>query len=59
MILKVLKKIVFSILIIYSLNLLVSNLNVFVPLNLYTITFVTLLGFPGLTSLVLTFFFLL
>ena len=29
MILKVLKKIVFSILIIYSLNLLVSNLNVF------------------------------
>lgn len=59
MILKILKKIIFAILIIYSLNLLMANLSIFVPLNLFTIPFVALLGFPGLTTLAVIFYTLL
>lgn len=59
MILKIIKKLVFAILIIYGLDLLIQNLGVFVPLNLVTISVVSILGFPGLISLALSFFFLI
>ena len=59
MILRILKKIIFSILIIYSFDLLIKSLGVFVPLNLWTISTVTILGFPGLVTLALSFFFLI
>ncbi|MDD2207751.1 MAG: pro-sigmaK processing inhibitor BofA family protein [Bacilli bacterium] len=59
MILKIIKKLVFAILIIYGLDLLIQNLGIFVPLNLVTIFIVSTLGFPGLISLALSFFFLI
>ncbi len=59
MLIKIIKKICFSIIIIYSLNLITANLNVLVPLNYFTIILVTILGFPGLVTLALSFFFLL
>ena len=59
MIIKILKKVIFSILIIYGLDVLLSGFNIFIPLNIYTIGTVFLLGFPGLIMLALSFFFLL
>lgn len=59
MLIKVIKKIVFAIIIIYSLDLFIRNLNIFIPLNIYTVSIVSALGFPGLITLALSFFFLL
>lgn len=47
---KVIKKIVFAIIIIYGFNLIVSGM---VPINVITILVVTLLGIPGLLSLII------
>ncbi len=49
---KMIKKIVFAFTIIYSFNLIMESLNMFIPLNVLTIGIVTLLGFPGLFTLV-------
>ena len=59
MLLKVVKKISFALVVIYSLNLLIANLDVFVPINYFTVGIVSLLGFPGLITLALSFFFLM
>ena len=59
MLIKVMKRVIYAVLIIYSLNLLVMNIGVFVPINYFTIGTVSLLGFPGLISLAMGFFFLL
>jgi len=59
MLLRVMKKICFALVVIYSLNLLIMNLNIFVPINYFTIGIVSFLGFPGLITLALSFFFLL
>lgn len=59
MIIKIIKKITFAIIIIYSLDLIIKNFDIFVPLNLITISIVSILGFPGLVSLALSFFFLI
>ncbi|MDD4705777.1 MAG: pro-sigmaK processing inhibitor BofA family protein [Bacilli bacterium] len=59
MIFKIIKRIVFAIVIIYSLDLFIRNLGIFIPLNIYTVSSVSLLGFPGLITLALSFFFLL
>lgn len=52
----ILKKIVFSFLILYGLNYFVSSLQVYIPINLITVSVVTLLGIPGLSSLIILFF---
>ncbi len=49
---KMIKKIVFAFTIIYSFNIIMESLNMFIPLNILTISIVTLLGFPGLFTLV-------
>lgn len=59
MIIKIIKKITFAIIIIYSLDLIIKNFDIFVPLNLITISIVSILGFPGLVSSALSFFFLI
>ncbi|MDD2238683.1 MAG: pro-sigmaK processing inhibitor BofA family protein [Bacilli bacterium] len=59
MIFKIIKRIVFAIIIIYSLDLFIRNLDIFIPLNIYTVSVVSILGFPGLITLALSFFFLL
>lgn len=53
---KVVKRIIFSFLVLYGLNVLVSSINIFIPINLFTITIVSLLGIPGLLSLISIFF---
>ena len=58
-ILWLIKRVTFAFLIIYGLDLLLKGFNIFVPINYYTVIIVTLLGFPGLILLALSFFFLL
>lgn len=52
----VLRKICTSVFIIYGLNILLSALNIFIPINLINVGVVSTLGFPGLFSLILMFF---
>jgi len=51
-----LKKIVVAFLILYGFNLLVSSINVYIPINVITISITSILGIPGLLSLIAIFF---
>lgn len=55
-IINLLKKVVFSFLLLYGLNLLINSFNVVIPMNIFTLSVVTFLGVPGLASLVAMFF---
>ena len=48
-----LKRILFSFVILYGFNTIGSNFNLIVPINFITLSLVTFLGFPALFSLVL------
>ena len=50
------RKICFGFLILYGFNFLVGALDIFIPINIVTISAVGALGFPGLFSLVTIFF---
>lgn len=52
-ILNIIKKILFSFVILYGFNTIGSNFNLVIPINFITISLVTVLGFSGLFSLVL------
>lgn len=56
MIIDVLKKIVIGFFILYGFNLLVSSINIFIPINVITVGTVAVLGIPGLLSLIALFF---
>jgi len=51
-----LRKIIVAFLVLYGFNLLVSSINIYVPINVVTVGVVSLLGIPGLLSLVVMFF---
>lgn len=53
--LKLFKRIVFSAFIIYSFNIIAVKFNIVIPINLFTIGFVSVLDIPGMTMLVLAF----
>lgn len=57
-IVNIIKKIVVAIALIYGLNLIISSMGVIIPLNVITIIFVSLLGIPGLCTLVALFLIL-
>ena len=50
------KKIVFSVFLIYGFNLIAAPLNLIIPINIITVGFITLLGLPALLSLILVYF---
>lgn len=52
-ILEFLKKIVFSAFLLYGYNLIATNFNMIIPINIITILFVSFLGAPGLFALIL------
>lgn len=54
--LNLIKKVVFSFLLLYGLNILINSFNVVIPMNVFTLGIVTFLGVPGLVSLVAMFF---
>ena len=51
-ILKVVKKVIFALSIIYGFNLIMTQVGLFIPINIYTISISTIFGFPGLLLLV-------
>ena len=52
------RKIVIAFLILYGFNLLVSSINIFIPINVITLGTVSCLGVPCLLSLIAMFFIL-
>lgn len=48
---KGIKKIVVAIALLYSFNVLMSSLDILIPINYISVGVVSLLGFPGLLSL--------
>ena len=52
---ELLKKIIFSFIVLYGFNTIGTNFNVIVPINVITIGLITILGFPALFSLALLF----
>ena len=59
MLLKLLKKVCYSILLIYSFDIILSGFNVVVPINLITVFVVFCLGYPGLIMIALSFLLLM
>lgn len=47
----ILRKIVFSFGIIYGINIMLKNVGVYLPINIFTIGVTSFLGVPGLLSL--------
>lgn len=58
MITKILKKLVFSIVLLYSFNLIAVKFGVIVPINYITILLVTFLDIPAMVLLVFSFILL-
>ena len=52
----VLKKLVMAFLLLYGLNYFISSLHIYIPINIFTLGIVSLLGIPGLSSLIILFF---
>ncbi len=52
MIKNIVKKVTAAFLIIYGINLIISNINIFVPINVVSVGVVSILGIPGLVSLI-------
>ncbi len=48
---KVIRKICFTFLFLYGINVLLSSMNILIPINLPTVVTVSLLGTPGFISL--------
>ena len=48
----IVKKIVFSVFLIYGFNLMASPLNLIIPINVITVGSITILGVPALLSLI-------
>ena len=47
------KKIIFSFVILYSFNTIASNFSLIIPINIITVSIITILGLPALFSLIL------
>ena len=52
MIIKILKKIIFAVVLLYSFNLIAVKFGVIIPINYITIPLVTLLDMPAMVLLV-------
>lgn len=54
----VFKKIIIAFCLIYAFNLVVVGLDIFIPVNIITVSVVSCLGIPGLLALIGVFFIL-
>ena len=52
-ILKYLKRIILSFLVLYTYNLLAVSINMVIPMNIITISVITFLGLPGFFVMIL------
>ena len=49
---KVVCKVIFAFVVLYGLNVMISSINIFIPINIFTLSIVSILGIPGLLSLI-------
>ena len=56
---KIIKRIIISSFLLYGYNLIAVNFNMVIPINIYTIGFVAILGIPSIISLILFKIFIL
>ena len=54
----IVRKIVFSFFLLYGLNLMLNNIDVFIPINIISLLIVSVLDIPGLILLIILFFLL-
>ncbi len=52
---KLLKKVIVSFGILYAYNLLMHHFNLPIPINLYTLSFITVFGIPGFVGLIIAY----
>ena len=50
---KIVKKVIFAFFLMYGFNLLYGTFKINVPINIYTLGFTTILGFPGFCGIIL------
>lgn len=50
---RILRRIILSTFLLYGYNLIAVNFNMIIPINIYTIVFVTVLGIPSILALLL------
>ena len=56
---KLIKRVIFSFLALYTIGIVLNWLDVVVPINIFSLSVSTVLVFPGIISLVLVYVFLL
>lgn len=56
---KIFQRVVLAFIIIYGFDLIMKGFNITIPMNIFTLSTVSLLGIPGMLMLALSFFFLL
>ena len=52
-VISILKRIIFGFFVLYSFNIISSIFNLVIPINVVTVSIVSLLGFPALFAIVL------
>ena len=50
---EVIKKVIFSVVLLYGFNIIANPINIMIPINLITIGAVTILGFPALFAFII------
>ncbi len=55
-IIKLVKKLCLAFVMLYGINMILSGVNIFIPINIITLSLVTLLGAPSILGLVAVFF---
>lgn len=57
LILKILKRIVFSSFLLYGYNILIGPLNLIIPINIITVSALSIFGIPALLSFIFVYIF--
>lgn len=55
-IIKIIRKLCIAFVMLYGLNLILMKVNIFIPINIITVSTTTILGIPGIIGLVITYF---
>lgn len=54
-VIKIIRKLIFSVIFLYTFNLMSQSLNIMIPINIMTVSYITLFGPMALVSLILIF----
>lgn len=55
-VIKILRKICIAFIMLYGLNLILTSVDIFIPINIVTLGLVAFLGIPGILGLVVVYF---